>query len=195
MPATTTPDAPADKRDAIIDAALELFSEHTFEGTPVPLIAERAGVAAGTIYRYFENKEDLVNAVYQRTKSAMRAAILDGVPPDADARAVFSATWRGLWRFASSQPRAFSFLETHHHAAYINESSRALGREIDAQLVAYVRASQAAGAMRDAPPDMLIALVFGAFVGLVKSAGEEGLGWDEDSIEKSEACMWAAVCA
>lgn len=49
----------ADKREAILAAALDLFAERTFEGTPVPLIAERAGVATGTIYRYFESKETL----------------------------------------------------------------------------------------------------------------------------------------
>jgi TetR/AcrR family transcriptional regulator, repressor of fatR-cypB operon len=37
------------KRDAILDAALELFSERTFASTPMPELAQRAGVGAGTI--------------------------------------------------------------------------------------------------------------------------------------------------
>ena len=61
-----------DKREAILDAALELFAERTFDGTAVPLIAERAGVAAGTIYRYFDSKEALVNALYRRWKGELR---------------------------------------------------------------------------------------------------------------------------
>jgi AcrR family transcriptional regulator len=46
----------ADKRDAILDAALELFAEFGFYGTAVPQVAEKAKVGAGTIDRYFENK-------------------------------------------------------------------------------------------------------------------------------------------
>src|SRR5690606_27876447 len=53
-----------DKREAILHAALELFVERGFWGTAVPEIAEKAGVGAGTIYRYFESKEALVNALY-----------------------------------------------------------------------------------------------------------------------------------
>ncbi|MGN6106845.1 MAG: helix-turn-helix domain-containing protein, partial [Kofleriaceae bacterium] len=55
-----------DKREAIIAAALELFVERGFFGTAVPEIAERAGVGAGTIYRYFESNEALVNAIYRQ---------------------------------------------------------------------------------------------------------------------------------
>ena len=54
-----------DKRSAILDAALVLMSERTFAGTPMPLIAERAEVGAGTIYRYFESKEALGNEVFR----------------------------------------------------------------------------------------------------------------------------------
>src|SRR5689334_15289154 len=57
-----------DKREAILAAALELFVERGFYGTAVPEIAERAGVGAGTIYRYFESKETLVNELYREQK-------------------------------------------------------------------------------------------------------------------------------
>ena len=57
-----------DKREAILQAALELFVERGFYGTAVPEIADRASVGAGTIYRYFESKEALVNAIYRQEK-------------------------------------------------------------------------------------------------------------------------------
>lgn len=47
-----------DKRDEIIRAAKELIAEHGFHGAPMARVAEEAGVAAGTIYRYFESKDD-----------------------------------------------------------------------------------------------------------------------------------------
>ena len=53
------------KRDDILNAAMELFGELGYDGTTVPMIAERAKVGAGTIYRYFENKESLVNILFQ----------------------------------------------------------------------------------------------------------------------------------
>ncbi|MCW7461137.1 helix-turn-helix domain-containing protein [Leptospira limi] len=52
------------KSEEILSAALELFTAKGFDGTAVPLIAERANVAAGTIYRYFASKEELVNSLF-----------------------------------------------------------------------------------------------------------------------------------
>jgi AcrR family transcriptional regulator len=54
-----------DKRDRLLTAALELFETRGFDGVAVPEIAARAGVATGTIYRYFATKEALVNALYR----------------------------------------------------------------------------------------------------------------------------------
>jgi AcrR family transcriptional regulator len=40
-----------DKRDIVIQAALELIAEKGFHGAPMSMIAEKSGVAVGTIYR------------------------------------------------------------------------------------------------------------------------------------------------
>jgi TetR/AcrR family fatty acid metabolism transcriptional regulator len=47
------------KRDSIIKAAIEVFSRKGFQPAGISEIAQRAGVADGTIYQYFKNKEDL----------------------------------------------------------------------------------------------------------------------------------------
>ena len=45
-----------DKRADIMDVALNLIAERGFHDSPMSLIAREAGVAAGTIYLYFESK-------------------------------------------------------------------------------------------------------------------------------------------
>lgn len=57
---------PAARPDEILDAALERFVAVGFARAKMEEIAERAGVTAGTIYRYFENKEALVEALLVR---------------------------------------------------------------------------------------------------------------------------------
>ena len=69
-----------DKEEAILAAALELFAERGFYGTAVPAVAQRAGVGAGTIYRYFDNKEALVNVLYRRWKQAYSLALMTDFP-------------------------------------------------------------------------------------------------------------------
>ena len=52
-------------RRAIIDAAAALFLEHGYEGLSMRQIAERIGYSATTIYRYYEDKDDLLFAIVQ----------------------------------------------------------------------------------------------------------------------------------
>lgn len=47
------------KRQAILDQAIRTFAELGFRGTDVQVIADRAAVGKGTVYRYFHSKEDL----------------------------------------------------------------------------------------------------------------------------------------
>ncbi len=57
---------PGARPDEILDAALERFVAVGFAQAKMEDIADRAGVTAGTIYRYFENKEALVEALLVR---------------------------------------------------------------------------------------------------------------------------------
>jgi len=53
------------KYQAIIEAALEAFSEYGYHDCPVSKIARRANVADGTIYLYFANKEEVLISVFR----------------------------------------------------------------------------------------------------------------------------------
>ncbi|MBP8309195.1 MAG: helix-turn-helix transcriptional regulator, partial [Burkholderiaceae bacterium] len=51
----------------LIAAALDLFVERGFAATRLDEVAARAGVSKGTLYLYFESKEDLFKAVIRET--------------------------------------------------------------------------------------------------------------------------------
>jgi AcrR family transcriptional regulator len=65
-------------RERLLGAAQELIEEGGYAAAPVVAIAGRAGVAAGTLYRHFDSKEDLFVEVFRsvcaREERAMRAA-------------------------------------------------------------------------------------------------------------------------
>jgi len=53
------------KRRGILQAATKIFGEKGFKATKISQIAREAGVADGTIYLYFKNKEDLLTAAFE----------------------------------------------------------------------------------------------------------------------------------
>jgi AcrR family transcriptional regulator len=69
----------AERRDAILAAALEEFAINGFAGTRLDDIAKRANVAKGTIYLYFADKETLFQELL-RTMFAPIVAALENIP-------------------------------------------------------------------------------------------------------------------
>jgi AcrR family transcriptional regulator len=53
------------KKNLIIQAAADLFAQRGFSGTSIADIAANAGIGKGTVYEYFDSKEDLFFAVFQ----------------------------------------------------------------------------------------------------------------------------------
>lgn len=175
---TTAPSAaPAVMTTRVLDAALAVFTERTYAGAAVPQVAERAGIGVGTIYRAFPGKEALANAVYRRAKLALLdhlLAALEPLGPDASSRDRVAAVWSGLAAYAGSDPDGFAFLEHQQHAAYLDDESRVVSQRVDALAADLVRAGQASGEIREGDPEVLVALAFGAYVGLTKLARSRG---------------------
>ena len=57
---------PAARRKAILDAAASLLVANGLAGTSVDAVAQRAGIAKGTVYLYFESRSDLLAALRSR---------------------------------------------------------------------------------------------------------------------------------
>jgi len=92
---------PAEEREAqIIEAAFTAFAANGLDETRLEDIARLAGVAKGTIYLYFPNKEALFREMILRTVVA-RLDELERAPRDTDAVADFNRIVRTYWQYVS----------------------------------------------------------------------------------------------
>jgi AcrR family transcriptional regulator len=187
------PDDP--KSEAIMKAALELFVERGFHGTPVPDVAELAGVGAGTIYRTFESKEELVNKIYQRWKGEIATRLVDRFPADSPPREQFRIVWERMAEFAVAHPQELSFLELHHHGLYLDPLSRSIELKMHQFGELMVQRAQDAQAVKRLPPALLIELVNGAFLGVFRAAVEGRVPLTKESLMAAEQCCWEAIRA
>ncbi|HXX55549.1 MAG TPA: TetR/AcrR family transcriptional regulator, partial [Methanoregula sp.] len=82
-PKGTEPEKISASREKILAAALGLFTERGFSGTPTSLISKEAGVSTGTLFFYFSTKEELIDTLYRRIKGeaaqAMGRGLFDGM--------------------------------------------------------------------------------------------------------------------
>jgi TetR/AcrR family transcriptional regulator, repressor of fatR-cypB operon len=175
-------------RDALMDAALSVFTEHTYAGSIVPMVAERAGVAVGTMYRHFPSKQALGNAVYQHWKGLLLERL--AVPSAGlSTRAEFAHMWTVLREFATTHPQAFAFLEYQQHAGYLDADSELLTERSNRLAADLIARGQARGEVRSGDPGVLVALAYGAFIGLAKAAWS-GLPVTDTGFDAAEAAVW-----
>ena len=66
-----------DKRDRILKAAVKVFAKNGFYATRVSEIAKAAGVADGTIYLYFKNKDDVLITIFEDGIQQLLAILRD----------------------------------------------------------------------------------------------------------------------
>lgn len=72
-----------EKQQKIIDAALELFARNGFHATSTNKVAKHAGVSEGLIFRHFENKNGLLEAIAKMAEEKM-GAIFYGIITESD---------------------------------------------------------------------------------------------------------------
>ena len=183
------------KRDVILGGALAEFERKGFHGTSIPEIASSAGVAVGTIYRYFPSKEALVNALLAEWRARFEAEVLAAPPPNSSPRAAFRLLWRRMAGFARAHPAAIRFLELHDHAAYLDDANRLAERGF-ANAMRYLLAwGRREGAMKSLEPALVVALLKGALGGLMRHASDAGGAPSSELVETMEDCLWNAVAA
>ena len=61
------------KHERILEAALKVFAKHGFYSSKVSEIAREAGVADGTIYLYFKNKDDILIKAFEEAMTQLIA--------------------------------------------------------------------------------------------------------------------------
>ena len=157
--------AAADKREAILAAAVRLIARLGLHATPMSAVAKQAGVAAGTLYLYFPSKEAMINALYLEVledRDRRMAADAEGARRDgAVGRAGLWAFWHGLARWHLDHPDASSFLLQCKSSAILTDDTRETERRMNAEGLANFEHAVAAGRLRDLPIQVFWALVAG----------------------------------
>jgi AcrR family transcriptional regulator len=185
----------AQKREAVMQAAMELVGERGFHGAPMAMVAERAGVAAGTIYRFFDGKEALIKEIYRSLEREILAAVTTDYPAALPVRGRFLHIGRTLVRFFIDSPLQFRFLEQFNNSPYgvACRREKVFGkrdRNIVGELFEEARNQRL---VKDLPPPILFALAFGPLLDICRDHILEFIRLDDRLITRTVEACWDAV--
>lgn len=101
---------PRRRLDQILDAALKLFAEQGFTATDVQVIADRAGVGKGSVYRHFGNKDALLRATARHARNWLLREVDAAAEELADPLEKLRAGIRAFLTFFDRRPEVIALL-------------------------------------------------------------------------------------
>jgi AcrR family transcriptional regulator len=176
------------RRDMILETALARFAERGFHAVSVKELADAAGISLGSLYTYFDTKEQLVNELFRKWKMAFGEAAsigLDGLR----GREAHRRLWHNIGAFISANPRVFSFLEAQLHKTYLDRESLQLEMALTQSAVQFYIDRLELGFNAE-QAQLAISAAFGVYVQVLKTSTAGLLRFDAATREALERMAW-----
>lgn len=151
---------PIEKRQHVMEAALQLFVERGIEGTTTREIALLAKAGEGTMFRHFESKEELAWHLFHENLTSFMAKLEEGVSKETGTKGKIRSMVKNCYELYESDPTLCSFLLLTEHSAA--RRMAADYRTPIALLVEVIEQGQKKGEILPMDPQLAAALVFGA---------------------------------
>ncbi len=143
---------PQEKRERILRVAREEFADSGFENTSIQQIAKRSGISVGSVYKYFENKENLFTVVVQDGLSSLEDLLLGLASSREDIIVKAEKIIRALLKFSKEKPeliKLYCSLTTGGNSEFLNELSQRIEAVSASIYTQAISLAQETGDVRD----------------------------------------------
>lgn len=156
------------KKDAILRSVLKLVNRAGFYHLNMKMIAQEAGVAAGTIYIYFKGKDELINALYQLVITDFNNYVLQGYRKDRALRENFHDMLSNAIDFFLEDTDRFSFIEQYTYSPFLFKESHEVNYMILQPIYDMIRAAKKQKLVKNLPEAILVSLIYGPVTMMLK---------------------------
>ena len=185
----------ANKRQGIIQAALELIAEQGFHATPMAQIASHAGVGVGSVYRYFKDRDDLIHAIHEDYTAKVGVALVEGYDPREAKKEQFFSLIALLANFYISNPLQLKFVDQYYNSPYgvAKKREEVIRGSITHPEINIFPDLFSGEPLKNLPIVVLHNLSFSPLIACVKDHLTGFISIDEELIECIAAASWDAI--
>jgi len=183
-------------RQKLLRAALELFTGEGFLASTTPIIAERAGVAEGTIYRHFSSKEHLLNEVFRGTQR-WATGVVKEVDADRSLKAPerLARIARRFVETAERDPAGARMLLRQRDGKFLDAPSRDAAREFREAVQQVVAAGKADGMVRAGPAELWTSVWLVILAFIIERVSSREWTMDQPQVGQAIESAWSAIAA
>lgn len=165
---------PEEKRQRILKVARSEFAKNGFENTSIQQIAKKSDISVGSVYKYFDNKEQFFCYIVQEGLSELENLLMELAPSEEDILIKAEKIIRTLLKFSKEKPelvQIYCALTTDDTSDFLNELSQRIEAVTASIYTQTISIAQETGEVRkDINPAMFAFLLDNVFMMLQFSA-------------------------
>ena len=181
-----------EKKQRIILTMLELVVEQGVHATPMSQVAKEAGVAVGTIYHYFKNKEQIIEEIYSMICKDFGVVLMANFPEN-DVKKQFEAIWLNLYNYFVGNPLAFKFMEFIGVPPIITEDIRSKNIVHFTNIRDFFLAGILSKDLKDVNLRLMVQMSFGNVISATRLKFKNELEMTNDQINDALEMSWNCI--
>ncbi|GAC1530284.1 MAG: TetR/AcrR family transcriptional regulator [Sediminibacterium sp.] len=183
------------KTHQIFQATLGLVMENGLAGVKMCEIATEAGIATGTLYIYFKNKDELINALFAACRKASIENYFKKYDPAVPFEKGFRTVWANILRYRTKEFEAAVFMDQCYHSPFINECTMKLTKQLTHPMFKLIERGKEEGFFKKADTFSLLIFMIGGIHEAAKHAHYNRKALTKKTIESMFRMCWDGLKA
>ncbi|WP_176503198.1 TetR/AcrR family transcriptional regulator [Cobetia sp. 5-11-6-3] len=198
------------KQQALLEATLHEVAEHGFAVTSVARIARAAGMSPGTLYLYYRDKDDLLEATFSEVSRRIIEVALDAFEAEPDAqvsrgtspemspaawqlKSALCRVWHALVMLGRRQPALFRFHDQFLHSSHMRDALKVANQERAAPLLEAFAQGQRTGILKQIDIALIEVFMFRSIYSLLQGSGCQVPAISDACFDQAFEMAWDAI--
>ncbi|UTV86193.1 TetR/AcrR family transcriptional regulator [Cobetia amphilecti] len=197
------------KQQALLEATLNEVAEHGFAVTSVARIARAAGMSPGTLYLYYRDKDDLLEATFREVSRRIIAVAIEAFqaepaeafeaepsplsPAAQQLKSALCRVWNALVALGRRQPALFLFHDQFLHSSHMQDALRVANQERAAPLLDAFALGQQTGILKQIDLALIEVFMFRSIYSLLQGSSCQLPAISDASFDQAFEMAWDAI--
>lgn len=205
------------KQQALLEATLHEVAEHGFAVTSVARIARAAGMSPGTLYLYYRDKDDLLEATFREVSRRIIAVAIEAFqaepaeafeaepaeafeaepsplsPAAQQLKSALCRVWNALVALGRRQPALFLFHDQFLHSSHMQDALRVANQERAAPLLDAFALGQQSGILKQIDLALIEVFMFRSIYSLLQGSSCQLPAISDASFDQAFEMAWDAI--
>ncbi|MFO7864767.1 MAG: TetR/AcrR family transcriptional regulator [Salinivirgaceae bacterium] len=182
------------KRALILNSSLDLMYRDGIAGLTMLKLAKKAGIATGTLYIYFKNKEELLHELYVELRHKSQQRFMENYNPAEPLKIGLKKVWINYLKHRIEHHKESVFLEQYYRSPYITPEHHKLAEQMKSPVHELIRRGKREMLIKNHIDDEMLFL---AMIGFIRELADETMSnvyeLNEQRIEQAFQLSWDTI--